>query len=101
MMMFVTSYVRREGRVLLKIPRGDINGVGEDEVTVTSWLHAQAERANKQTEKRGLHPVEAQAKIRSQVMLLNHGGQSARKSKVCRPARDQKVRRRLRPRFKV
>ena len=33
----------------MKIPaRGDINGVGEDEVTVTSGLHAQAERTNKQ-----------------------------------------------------
>ena len=34
---------------LLKIPRGDRNGVGEDKVTVTSGLHAQAERTNKQT----------------------------------------------------
>ena len=33
----------------------DINGVGEDEVTVTSGLHAQAERTNKQTGGRGLH----------------------------------------------
>ena len=32
-----------------------MNGVGEDEVTVTSGLHAQAERTNKQTEERGLH----------------------------------------------
>ena len=32
----------------MKIPRGDINGVGEDEVTITSGLHAQAERTNKQ-----------------------------------------------------
>ena len=39
---------RGEGWVLLKIPRGDIKGVGEDEVTVTSGLHAQAERTNKQ-----------------------------------------------------
>ena len=37
----------------LKIPRGDINGVGEDEVTVTSGLHAQAERTKKQRNKRG------------------------------------------------
>ena len=35
---------------------GDINGVGEDEVTVNSGLHAQAERTNKQTEERGLPP---------------------------------------------
>ena len=32
------------GTPMLKIPRGEINGVGEDEVTV-----------NKQTEERGLH----------------------------------------------
>ena len=64
-----------EGEViemLLKIPRGNINRVGEDEVTVTSGQHAQAERTNKQTEERGLHPVEASTKIRSQVMLLTH-----------------------------
>ena len=36
----------------LKIPRGDRNGVGEDEVTVTSGLHAQVERTKKQTERR-------------------------------------------------
>ena len=47
--------IEGEGWVLLKIPRGDMNGVGEDEVTVTSGLHAQAERTNKQTEERGLH----------------------------------------------
>ena len=47
------------GWVILKIPRGDIDGVGEDEVTETSGLHAQAERTNRQTEERGLHPVEA------------------------------------------
>ena len=48
-----------KGGFLLKIPRGDIIGVGEDEVTVTSGLRAQAERTNKQTNKqtgeRGLH----------------------------------------------
>ena len=45
-------------------------------MTVTSGLHAQAERTEKQAEKRELHPVEAQTKIRSrsQVMLLNLGG---------------------------
>ena len=54
------SSLPKGGRVdLLKIPQGDINGVGEDEVTVTSGLHAQAERTNKQIEERGLHPVEA------------------------------------------
>ena len=75
-MMFNT----REGKggfygtgILFEIPRGDINGVGGDEVTVTSGLHAQAGRTNKQTDQRGLHPVEAQAKIRSQVMLLTPG----------------------------
>ena len=30
----------------LNIPRGDTNGVGEDEVTVTSGLHAQAALAS-------------------------------------------------------
>ena len=38
----------RERWGLMKIPRGDIDGVGEDEATVTSGLHAQAERTNKQ-----------------------------------------------------
>ena len=65
---------KEEGWVLLKIPRGDINGVGEDEVSVTSGLHAQAERTNRQTEERRLHPVEISTKIRSQDMLLTHGG---------------------------
>ena len=38
-----------EGWVLLKIPRGDINGVGEDEVTGTSGhTHKQKEQTNKQ-----------------------------------------------------
>ena len=57
----------------------DINGVGEDEVTVTSGLHAQAERTKKQTEMRELHPVEAQTKVRSRsrVILLNHEGPGA------------------------
>ena len=36
---------------VLKIPRGDANGVGEDELTVTSGLHAQAERTKKQRNK--------------------------------------------------
>ena len=31
------------GAALSKIPRGHKNGVGEDEVTVTSGLHAQTE----------------------------------------------------------
>ena len=48
---------RGEGWVLLKIQRGDINGVGEDEVTVTSGLHARTERTNKQVEERGLHRI--------------------------------------------
>ena len=30
----------RERWFVLKIPRGDTNGVGEDEVTATSGLHA-------------------------------------------------------------
>ena len=47
---------KRERWVLLKIPRGDIDGVYN--VTVTSERRAQAERANKQKTKRQ-HPVEA------------------------------------------
>ena len=53
--------------------RGDTNGVGEDEVTVTGGLHAQAERAKKEKEKRKLHPVEAQTKIQNREMVLEHG----------------------------
>ena len=34
--------------VCIKIPRRDTNEVGEYEVTVTSELHAQAERTKKQ-----------------------------------------------------
>ena len=55
-----TRGVRREGWVLLKVPRGDINGVGEDEVTVTlreamvcigktAMRHTQAETHDRQT----------------------------------------------------
>ena len=41
----------REGRwFVFEIPRGDTNGVSEDEVTLTSWLHAAQRR--KKTEKR-------------------------------------------------
>ena len=32
----------------MKMLRGDTNGVGENEVPLTSGLHAQAERTNKQ-----------------------------------------------------
>ena len=32
-----------QGSRALNIPRGDTNGMGEDEVTVTSGLHAEAE----------------------------------------------------------
>ena len=42
----------------LKILRGDTNGVGEDEVTVTSGLHALAEGTKTQkTQKRKPHPM--------------------------------------------
>ena len=41
--------------------------MGEDEVTVTSGLHAQAERTKKQAKRRELHPVEAQTKVRTLV----------------------------------
>ena len=42
------TYVTLGRWFVLKIPRGDTNGVGEDEVTLTSWLHAQAERTKEQ-----------------------------------------------------
>ena len=75
----------REGLVLLKLPRCNVIGVGEDEVTVTLGLHAQAERTNKQTDERGLHPVEVQTKVRSQVMLLTDGGaRLATEGRLCR-----------------
>ena len=35
---------------MAKIPRGDTDKVGEDEVTVTSGLHAQAERAKREND---------------------------------------------------
>ena len=38
-------------------------------MTVTSGLHAQAERAKKEKEKRRLHPVEAQTKDQNRVMV--------------------------------
>ena len=34
------GFVREKRWFVLKIPRGDTNGVGEDEVTATSGLHA-------------------------------------------------------------
>ena len=40
----VQIYEREKRRIVFKIPRCDTNGVGENEVTVTSGLHAQAER---------------------------------------------------------
>ena len=58
----------------MKIPRCDIHGVGEDEVTVTSGLHAQAEGNRNKTEKREVHPREAQTKVRSRVIFFNHVG---------------------------
>ena len=39
--------------------QGDTNGVGEDEVAVTSGRHTHAERKKKPKEKRKLHPAEA------------------------------------------
>ena len=39
-------------------------------------------RTKKQTEERKLHPVEAQTKVRSRVMLLNHGGVLCRERRV-------------------
>ena len=70
---------------VLKIPRGmtrgDTNGVGEDEVTVTSGLHAQAERTKKQrnkTEKRKPHPLEAQTKVREAGDVAQSQGRPVR-----------------------
>ena len=66
------------------MPRDDINGEGEDEVTVTSGLHAQAERTNRQTEERGLHPVEVSTKIQSQVMFTHGVARLATEGVPCR-----------------
>ena len=65
----------------LKILRGDTNGVGEDEVTVTSGLHAQAEETKKQrnkTEKRKPHPVDAQTKVREAGDVAQSQGRPVR-----------------------
>ena len=52
--------------------------LGDLEVTVTSELHAQAERSKKgqrnRNEKRSLHPVVAQGKTQDRKMVLRHGG---------------------------
>ena len=55
----------REKRIVLKIPRCDTNGVGENEVTVISGLTSR---------KRKLNPVEAQTQIQNREMVLKHGG---------------------------
>ena len=71
------------------IPRGDTNGVGEDEVTVTSGLHAQkdkerwrlteGQRNQERKERRAIH-IRRRLRHRSgrrvcnRVMLLNHRG---------------------------
>ena len=49
------------------------NKQGREGYIVTSGLHAQAERINRQTEERGLHPVEsleASTKIRERWVFL-------------------------------
>ena len=51
--------------------------MGEDEVTLTSGLHAQAERTKKQERGEGAtwpYPVEVQTKVQNRVLVLNHGG---------------------------
>ena len=56
--------------------QGDTNGVGEDEVAVTSGRHTHAERKKKPKEKTKLHPAEAQTKIRNtrnRLMISKHG----------------------------
>ena len=61
----------RERWFVLKIPRGDTNGVGEYEVTVTSGLtHKQKEQRNRK-EKRRLHAKEAQTKTQNQRIVLH------------------------------
>ena len=58
----------------MKIPRGDTDGVGEDEVTVTSEPHTQKDQERRQRiENRERHPGGG-AKIRSQVKWLKHVG---------------------------
>ena len=61
----------KETLVCIKRPRSDTNERGEHEVTVTSKLHAQAERTNKQIR---LHPLEAKPKTQTLRMVLKHGG---------------------------
>ena len=56
--------------VYVKVQRSETNGC-EDEVTVTSERHAQAERTNEQ---KRLHPFQAKTKTRTQSMVLKHGG---------------------------
>ena len=54
----------------------------------TSGRHSQAERTNKQTERRKLHPVEAQTKIRNRVLRLKHGrAQHLAEGGLCRRER--------------
>ena len=62
--------------VCIKPQRSDTNEVDEYELTVTSELHAQAERAKKQKRGGGAtwpHPVEVQTKVQNRVDLLNDG----------------------------
>ena len=59
--------VKERTLVCIKIPRSDTNERGEYQVTVTSELHAQAERTNKQER---LHPLEAKTKTQTQRMVL-------------------------------
>ena len=70
--------------VCIKIPRCDTNEGGAIEVTVTSELHVQAERAQKQKreEKRKLHPVEAQAET-EHSMTPNHWKAVGERTMVC------------------
>ena len=74
----VQIYEREKRRIVLKIPRCDTNGVGENEVTVTSGLATrtkQKEQGNrKEKRKLPVHPVEAQTKIQNREMVLKHGG---------------------------
>ena len=72
---WLNSCLREKRWFVLKIPRGDTNGVGEHEMTVTSGLHAKAARINKQKIWEGAtwpYPVEVQTKVQNRAMLLNH-----------------------------
>ena len=62
---------KRERWFVLKDCEATQTGGGEYEVTVTSELHAQAERTKKQNR---LHSMGAKTKTQAQRMVTDHGG---------------------------